>query len=110
MEATTKRKLIRTGAGLVFVLAAYGVYWYLTQEKATGERSFSNPTNKGKTKPIVFPLRIGSKGEEVGKLQKALNQKLRPPLNQLIADKRLESKILIALRTITVTSDVYQRE
>ena len=110
MEINTKKKLVLTGTALVIVLAAYGVYWFLTRDKETAEGDFSNSTSRRTSKPKVFPLRKGSKGEEVKKLQKALNQKLLPPIRQLVVDGIFGSKTLGALKSITGKSTVNKSE
>lgn len=113
MEAATKKKImIVGGTGLVIGLIGFGVYWFFFREGESATTSFQ--PFKAKPKPAVkknpFPLRKGSRGAEVSKLQKALNRKLRPPMSQLVVDGIFGSKTLAALKRVTGKEQVSERD
>lgn len=104
---------------IVAIVVAVLVFFYFKSKKKKSEpipeasnKSSVNSVKK-KPSPDAFPLRKGSSGENVRKLQELLNLKIKPPMVMLIADgvfgEKTEEALVRYFGIDYLTEDNYNR-
>lgn len=90
--------LVVAGVGSIGLI--YGLYILFKKGKEAGDFSSATKQSKGSGTQSRFPLRKGSRGEEVKTLQRYLNSKTRVPLALLKVDGIFGSKTQAASQRV----------
>lgn len=102
----SKKTKIIIGVLLVLAIAIYFLFPYIKQlfkpKQSTDSNTLNNTSSTGTLTATnsVFPLKVGSKGNEVLQLQKAINVLLPVPFSKISEDSIFGSQTQTALNTV----------